>query len=225
MIRVYETPANARYYPEQMPHQSNGIANAALATAIPAGVISLANFAKEWLSNKGGSATGENVSKVCSMLAPAIAAVSGRVIAPDTVLTEKEAEIARLKAEKYTDIQVAELYKANTQAMKDQFEYTLGIEKRQATTEAEVKCLKQELTTYEISQREKEALKDQIVDGKIEKTVGMINCLAEKVNDGFTMTNQGFATVNARIDNITKVVVPSSAVCKVKECCNNGCEQ
>lgn len=221
MIKCYEN-ANGRYYTE--PH-SSGIANAALATAIPAGVISLANFAKEWLAGKGGSTTGENVAKVCSMLAPAIGAISGRAICPDTILTEKEAEIAKLKAEKYTDAQVAELYKASTQAMKEQFEYTLGIEKRQATTEAEVKCLKQELTTYEISQREREVLKDQLVDCKIEKAVGQIHCLAEKVDDGFKMTNQGFANVNARIDGITTVVIPSSSVCKVKECCNNGCGQ
>jgi hypothetical protein len=67
-------------------------------------------------------------------------------------------------------------------------------------------------------------LKEQIVDGKIARVQDSVHCLAGRVDDGFRMTNQGFASMNARIDDITAVVVPASKVCKTNNngCCNNA---
>jgi hypothetical protein len=138
----------------------------------------------------------------------------------NTVITALEAKVAKLEAEKYTNAQVADLYTANLQQQKDQFAFALETERKQAATEKEVECLKRELTAYEGSQREISALKEQIVDAKIEKTNARIDCLADKVDAGFRMTNQGFAEFKGQLAGITEVVIPSSAVCKRNSC---GC--
>jgi hypothetical protein len=37
--------------------------------------------------------------------------------------------------------------------------------------------------------------------------------LAEKVDTGFRMTNQGFADAKSQFDSITEVVIPSRYIC------------
>lgn len=220
-IRAHEVNHGREYIVEE--HKGNGIAVGALSTAIPAAAISLANFAKEWLANRGTAPTADAVTGLVAAIAPAIAAMRGAPCGPNTVISELEAKVAKLEAEKYTDAQVAEVYRANLSQMKDQFAFSLETEKRQASTAQEVECLKRELTTYEATQREIAGLKEQIVDAKFDKVNGRIDCLAEKMDTGFRMTNQGFAELKGQYDAITEVVIPSRLVCKRSGGCGNDC--
>lgn len=216
-IKAHEIHHGREYIVEE--HRGNGIAVGALSTAIPAAAITLANFAKEWLGNKGKSCDAGSIAGLVAAIAPAIAAMRGtNDVNGNTVISALEAKVAKLEAEKYTDGQVAKLYEANLQNMKDQFAYTLEIEKKQAGLECKVNCMEQRLTDYEISQREREGLKEQIVDGKIARVVDQVGCVAGKLD----LTNQALNITNARIDAITEVVVPGSVVCKRNNGCSNG---
>lgn len=127
----------------------------------------------------------------------------------NTVLTDQVMRIATLEAEKYTDAQIAKLY-----------EYNRGNEKELWELKAEVKCLKEKLTDYALNEREKDGLREQIIDGKISKVLDNVICLAGKVDDGLKATNAGLAAVNARINDITVVYVPQSVICDKDNCCN-----
>ena len=90
-------------------------------------------------------------------------------------------------------------------------------------TEEVIKNARHELlkmTDYALNEREKDGLREQIIDGKISKVQDSVICLAGKVDDGFKATNAGFAAVNARINDITVVYVPQSVICDKDNCCN-----
>lgn len=227
-IKAHEVGGGREFIVEE--HKGNGLAIGAISTAVPAAVISLANLAKEWLSSRGTAPSADNIAALVAAIAPAISAMRGGApCGAGTMISAMEAKVAKLEAEKYTDAQVAKVYEANVAAMKEQFAFSLETEKRQATNAQEIECLKRELATYEATQREIAGLKEQLVDAKFDKVNGRIDCLAEKVDTGFRMTNQGFAEMKGQFDSITEVVIPSRIVCKrgngFGNDCSNGSEQ
>lgn len=117
-------------------------------------------------------------------------------------MQEVLSENAMLKAEKYSDAQDAKLYDA-----------VRNLETRQAATEAEVKCLKQELTTYELSQKEILDLKGQLTDCKINGVAKDLNCLAGTVENMAGTFNGKINSINAKIGGFTKTVIRSTAIC------------
>ena len=74
-IKAHEVHHGREYIVEE--HRGNGIAVGALSTAIPAAAITLANFAKEWLGNKGRSCDSGSIAGLVAAIAPAIAAMRG----------------------------------------------------------------------------------------------------------------------------------------------------
>ena len=214
MIKVREVDGCKEYFAEKHGN-GNGLGIAGLVTGVTASVLTLAGWAKEFLQSKGcnGQNMAQAVPALCAAVAPVIQQITGSPCSANTVLSEQAMRIATLESEKYTDAQIAKLY-----------EYNRGNEKELWETKAEVKCLKEKLTDYALNEREKDALKEQIVDGKIALVQDSVHCLAGKVDDGFRMTNQGLASMNARIDDITAVVIPASKVCKANNnnCCNNA---
>lgn len=215
MIKAHEMSNQGRSYWLEEGHHGNGLAIGSIATAIPAAVISLANFAKEWLG-KNNCGAGANVANFCTALAPVLSGMIGRTCTPDTVLSaaevkiaEQAARIAMLEAENYSDRGVADLNKAVTQGQKEQFEYSLGLERRLGVLEGENKCLQQRFADYKESQAEKAKLEKEVVEGKINRVADSVTCLADKV-DG---NAQAINAANARISAITKVVVPGEVVC------------
>lgn len=223
--RVHEA-GNGRSYWVEEPH-GNGLAVGALSTAIPAAVISLGNFAKEWLAGKGGSTTSDNVAAFVSAMAPALSGMLGRVVTPNTGLNpaevkiaEQAAEIAMLKSENYSDKGDAELNRAIMQGQKDQFEYSLGLERRIGVLEGENKCLQQRFADYKEAQAEKDKLEKEVVDGKFARVADNIACLANQQDQA----NAALNATNARINAITKVMVPGDVVCgrACGQCNGNG---
>lgn len=230
MIRAHEVPEHGRSYWVEEGRGGNGLAVGALSTAIPAAVISLGNFAKEWLAGKGGNSGTGNAAALVSAMTPILSGLIGRSCTSTTTLSpaevklaEQAARIATLEAENYSDKGVAELNKSIAQGQKDQFEYSLGLERRIGVLEGENKCLNQRFADYKVSQEEKSALKEQIVDGKICRVADSVACLAGKV-DG---NAQAINATNARINSITKTVVPGNVVCgdRCNQCNGNGNNQ
>ena len=226
MIRAHEMNNNGRDYWVEDTHRGNGLAVGALATAIPAAVISLGNFAKEWLGNNGGNTAAGNVANFCAAMVPALSGLLGRTVNASTCLSpaevkiaEQAAKIAMLEAENYSDRGVADLNKAITQGQKEQFEYSLGLERRLGVLEGENKCLQQRFADYKESQAEKAKLEKEVMEGKINRVADSVACLADKV-DG---NAQAINATNARISAITKVVVPGEVVCGDRcSKCNGG---
>ena len=216
MIKAHEMHNSGRDYWVEDTHRGNGLAVGALSTAIPAAVISLGNFAKEWLTNNGGNAGGNNVANLCAAMTPVLTGLLGRTVNASTCLSpaevkiaEQAARIAMLEAENYSDKGDAELNKAIMAGQKDQFEYSLGLERRIGVLEGENKCLQQRFADYKESQAEKAKLEKEVLEGKIIRVADSVACLADKV-DG---NAQAINATNARINAITKVVVPGDVVC------------
>lgn len=223
MIRAHEMHNSGRDYWVEDTHRGNGLAVGAISTAIPAAVISLGNFVKEWLTNNGGNTAGNNVAAFCAAMAPALSGLLGRTVNASTCLSpaevklaEQAARIAMLEAENYSDRGVADLNKAIMAGQKDQFEYSLGLERRLGVLEGENACLKQRFADYKESQAEKAKLEKEILEGKITRVADSVTCLAGKVDENAQAIN----ATNARINAITKVVIPGDIVCGDR--CN-GC--
>lgn len=216
MIRAHEMNNSGRDYWVEDTHRGNGLAIGALSTAIPAAVISLGNFVKEWLAGNGGNTTAGNVAAFAAAMAPVLSSMIGKTCTPDTVLSaaevkiaEQAAKIAMLEAENYSDKGDAELNKAIMQGQKDQFEYSLGLERRIGVLEGENKCLQQRFADYKESQAEKAKLEKEVLEGKITRVSDSVTCLAGTVD----ANAQAINATNARISAITKVVVPGNVVC------------
>lgn len=211
MIKVHEIDGCREYFAEN--HNGNGLGITGLVTGVTAAGLTLAGWAKDFLQNRNGGNCnlGQAVPALCAALAPVVSqAMGGIPVNGNTVLSDQAMRIATLEAEKYTDAQIAKLY-----------EYNRGNEKELWELKAEVKCLKEKLTDYALNEREKDGLREQIIDGKISKVQDSVICLAGKVDDGFKTTNAGFVEVHARLNDITTVYIPQSVICNDKKnCCN-----
>ena len=127
-------------------------------------------------------------------------------------MQEVLSENAMLKSQKYSDQHDAEIYGV-----------IRNLETRQATSEAEIKCLKQELTTYEVSQKEILDLKQQLTDCKIGAVNSRIDCLAGKVETGFFGINNRFDGIDLAMRGFTKTVIRQSAICDTES--SGSCPQ
>ena len=141
----------------------------------------------------------------------------------DIKFAEQAAEIAMLKSENYSDKGVAELNKAILQGQKDQFEYSLNLERRVGKLEGENESLKQRFADYKESQAEKDKLEKEVLDGKIARKYNLVTDFgkfADPLADKMLTTA---AMLWFALNAITKVVVPGEAVCG-KSCdrCGNG---
>lgn len=133
------------------------------------------------------------------------------------------AEVAELKSERYTDAAVIAANKETVSNLKDFYGRFEIVAANAANTSARLDCLEQKLTTYEITQREIAGLKEQLVDAKISKVDGRIDCLADKVATGFASANNRFAAIDAQIAGFTQTVIPESAICDTSCGCNRVC--
>lgn len=97
-------------------------------------------------------------------------------------------ENAMLKAQKYTDEQVAELYRAKVRDDKELAVFASNIDKRVAALETAA------------------PLREQILDGKIALVAQSADCCCKAANTAI-------ANLQATVNTITKLVVPNSAIC------------
>lgn len=123
------------------------------------------------------------------------------------------AEVGQLKAEKYTDAQVANLFNA-----------VRALEQKQSATETSVICLQKELTAYEIGQKEIQELNRKLTEKEICGVAKDLNCLAGKVENMGMAFNNRCNGIDAVIAGFTKTVIPQSAICDTSSC-YSGCAQ
>lgn len=123
------------------------------------------------------------------------------------VLAEKDAEIARLKAEKYADLNGIEVYKQLRSEITSQRDALLGNWIKPLADEAAAN--KVTIATIQAEQKaeiEKNALREQLLKSEIEKQgiaiQSQINCMNGRIG-GLQQT----------VEHITKIVVPKDVVC------------
>ena len=153
----------------------------------------MTDFAKKGVANTGLALAATALG--LQVVGGAIPALGGGMPQAQAIISEKDAEIAELKAQKYSDGQDANIYKAtreeNKQLRDELFAYITPIAQESAKNREEVAVLK---TTI--------AKNEEINDLKMKLIQKDVDCLGRSVN--------GLAST---INGITKVVVPKDVVC------------
>jgi hypothetical protein len=114
--------------------------------------------------------------------------VGGGANASTLAISERDAKIARLESEKYSDSKVQELYNYTVGQNKELSTFLCNIDKR--------------VTALEVSA----PLREQILDSKIAQVTDKMCCCCNA-------TNAALANLSTAVGNITKLVVPLGAVC------------
>ena len=138
----------------------------------------IGGLASMWL---GGGLNGLG----CHGGSPAALAAGGAGLA---VLAEKEAKIARLESEKYTDGAVKDLYAYTVAQNKDLLMFATNVDKRLAALETAA------------------PLREQITEQKIANVAQQATCCCNALQ-------QAMAGMQATLASITKTVVPNGSVC------------
>lgn len=122
-------------------------------------------------------------------------------------LAEKDAEIARLKSEKYADKVGIEVYAQSRRENQDLSDRLLSNwvkplsqeaaanRERIAVLETQVQC-----------DREKAALREQIMTQKID-------CASREAAHGIADLGMGLASLRHTVDGITRTIIPQTAIC------------
>ena len=121
-------------------------------------------------------------------------------------IAERDAMIARLTSEKYTDTAVLALRDKLEKLVDDAAAQTVKNDKAIATNAQEIACLQRQLDTEAKWSRENMALREQIMEGKIA-------AVASTANAGISNLGTSLAALQATVAGITATVVPKSAVC------------
>lgn len=121
-------------------------------------------------------------------------------------IAERDAVIARLTSEKYTDTAVLSLRDKLEKLVDDAAAQTVKNDKAIATNAQEIACLQRQLDTEAKWSRENAALREQIIDGKIA-------AVAQAATTGINNLGTSLAALQATVAGITATVVPKSAIC------------
>lgn len=165
---------------------------AALGTSIPALVMAGVTLANQMGGNGGGLLGGLLGGGNCAGATQAIA--------------ERDAVIARLTSEKYTDTAVLGLRDKLEKLVDDAAAQTVKNDKAIAQNSQEIACLQRQLDTEAKWSRENAALREQIIDGKIA-------AVAQAATTGINNLGSALTALQTTVAGITSVVVPKSAIC------------
>lgn len=121
-------------------------------------------------------------------------------------IAERDAMIARLTSEKYTDTAVLALRDKLEKLVDDAAAQTVKNDKAIATNAQEIACLQRQLDTEVKWSRENMALREQIMEGKIA-------AVAQAATTGINNLGTSLAALQTTVAGITATVVPKSAIC------------
>ena len=121
-------------------------------------------------------------------------------------IAERDAIIARLTSEKYTDTAVLTLRDKLEKLVDDAAAQTVKNDKAIATNAQEIACLQRQIDTEAKWSRENMALREQIIEGKIAS-------VAQAATSGINNLGSSLASLQATVNSITSIVVPRTAVC------------
>lgn len=131
------------------------------------------------------------------------AAMQGADIAYSEALAQKDAEIAALRAEKYSDNNDAATYRqtlADNNALSERIHAVLNPVVAQVA----------ELKTRVTCDKETAELREKLVRSELG---AKIDSVAQTCGCGIAQLNQAVAGINATLSNITKQVIPTAAIC------------
>ncbi len=121
-------------------------------------------------------------------------------------IAERDAMIARLTSEKYTDTAVLSLRDKLEKLVDDAAAQTVKNDKAIAQNSQEIACLQRQIDTEAKWSRENAQLREQIIDGKIA-------AVAQAATTGISNLGASLAALQATVAGITATVVPKTAVC------------
>lgn len=131
------------------------------------------------------------------------------------VLAEKDAKIAEFTAEKYADGVAKDVYiqaLADNKAVREElYTFINPIANEAAANRERVAVLEAQMQ----AEKEKAALREQIVLGKV-------NEVAQAANNGLTALNGAVTCLQNTVAGITQTIVPASAVCPNPMPANNA---
>ena len=133
------------------------------------------------------------------------------------VLAEKDAEIAKLKAENYSDKVGKEVYSqslSDNRATEQRINAILGPTATAiAENQKDIAVLKAEFK----SEQEKAVLREQIMQSKIDNCCcqmgSRIDAVAQAATCGIQQNSAALAALQAAVGKITTVVIPKDAIC------------
>lgn len=176
-------------------YASKGVAGTGLGLGI-AGTVALANQ----LLGNGNGILGLGANRTSNL--ESLAGVS--------VIAEKDAKIAELEAQKYSDGQDAKLYQATmaeNKALRDEmFAYVKPIAEESASNRERVAVLE----ACQKKDQEINALREKLVRCELD---GKINSVAQTCGCGIAQLNNAVNCINATLSSITQTVIPKSAIC------------
>ena len=121
-------------------------------------------------------------------------------------IAERDAMIARLTSEKYTDTAVLSLRDKLEKLVDDAAAQTVKNDKAIATNAQEIACLQRQLDTEAKWSRENAALREQLMEGKIA-------AVAQAATAGINSLGTALTALQTTVAGITATVVPKSAIC------------
>lgn len=131
-----------------------------------------------------------------------------------SVIAEKDATIARLESEKYSDNSNIEVYKQLRAEMKEQRDTLLGNWIKPLADEAAAN--KVTLATIQAEQKaeaEKNALREQLMKAEIEKQGLLASQGLQSLQCQINCMNGDIGSLRHTVAHITKTVVPKDAIC------------
>lgn len=127
-----------------------------------------------------------------------------------SVIAEKDAKIAELTAQKYSDNQDAVLYQAtraeNKNLRDEVFAYVTPIAQEAASNRERVAVLE----AKQACEAENAALREKLVKAELG---ARIDTVAQTCSCGISQLNNAVAAINTTLGAITQTVIPKSAIC------------
>ncbi len=182
---------------------SKGVAGTGLGLAIAGTALGL-------LNNNGNGILGNLFGNNCGMNN----AAGGMAL---NAIAERDAKIAKLEAERHSDTKGVEIYQQtlrdNTTLRDQLFQFINPLATEAAANRERIAVLE----TQHKCEVEKALLREQLIQSKIDNCCcemnGKIDRVAQTASCGIAQLNNAVAAINATLGNITKQVIPTSAIC------------
>ena len=182
---------------------SKGVAGTGLGLGIAGTALGL-------LNNNGNGILGNLFGNNCGMNN----AAGGMAL---NAIAERDAKIAKLEAERHSDTKGVEIYQQtlrdNTTLRDQLFQFINPLATEAAANRERIAVLE----TQHKCEVEKALLREQLIQSKIDNCCcemnGKINSVAQTASCGISQLQNAVAALNTQMGNITKTVIPTSAIC------------
>ena len=178
-------------------YASKGVAGSGLGLGIAGTALGLLNA-----NNNGGGLLGGILGGGWNNHAAQMAGAAGL-----GVLAEKDAEIAKLRAEKYSDKNDVEVYAQTRRENQDLSDRLLGNWIKPLADEAAAN----KVTIARIEERM--ACMNKTSELREENLRQKIDCVANEAAHGIANVGAGLAALRHTVDGITRTIIPQTAIC------------